>query len=143
MTRPSTHERLEREEHNAPGSERSFAIIMVVALAIIAGVNLWHSGSLWPWLGAMAGFFLIAGIFTPAALKPLNRLWFQFGLLLHAVVNPIIMGLVFYGAVLPTGLVVRALGRDLLRLKIERDCGSYWIKRQPSGPAPQTMKDQF
>jgi hypothetical protein len=63
--------------------------------------------------------------------------------LLHAVVNPLIMGLVFYGAVLPTGLVMRALGKDVLRLKLEPDRDSYWLDRQPPGPAPETMKDQF
>jgi len=59
----------------------------------------------------------------------LNWLWFKFGLLLHAVMNPIIMGLVFYGVVLPTGLVMRALYNDPLRLKVEPDRDSYWIMR--------------
>jgi hypothetical protein len=63
--------------------------------------------------------------------------------LLHAVVNPIVMALVFYGAVLPTGLVMRAMGKDTLSLKIEPDRDSYWILRQTPGPAPETMKDQF
>src|SRR5262249_17227635 len=139
----STNERLTREEQATLGSERSFAIVMTVALAIIAGINFWHDGRIWPWLGAIAVLFVVAGYFVPAALKPLNRLWFKLSLLLHAVINPIIMGLVFYGAVLPTGLVMRALGKDLLRLKIDRGSDSYWIKRQPPGPAPQTMKDQF
>ena len=62
-------------------------------------------------------FFLAATLFYPAALKPLNRLWLRFGLLLHKVVNPIVMGFVFFGAVLPTGLIMRALGKDLLRRK--------------------------
>ena len=73
----------------------------------------------------------------------MNWLWFRFGLLLHSVVNPVIMGVVFYVAVLPTGLVMRALGKDLLRLKFEPDRDTYWIARQPPGPAPETMKDQF
>jgi hypothetical protein len=59
------------------------------------------------------------------------------------VVNPIVMGLVFYGAVLPTGLVMRALGHDLLRLRRDAKADSYWIRRQPPGPAPQSMVDQF
>jgi hypothetical protein len=87
--------------------------------------------------------FLAVAFLWPAALKPLNRLWFKFGLLLHAVVSPLVMGLLFYVAVWPTGLVMRALGRDLLRLKREPDSDSYWIVRRPPGPAPETMKDQF
>jgi hypothetical protein len=139
----STHEHFAREEQTTLGSERSFAMTLAVVLFVLAGINFWHSGHVWPWLGAIAFAFVATGYFVPAVLNPLNRLWFKFGLLLHAVVNPVIMGHVFYGTVLPTGLVMRALGRDLLSLKMERDRGSYWIKRQPPGPAPQTMKDQF
>ena len=91
----------------------------------------------------MAALFLAAALLRPAILNPLNRLWLKFGLLLHRVVNPIVMALLFYGTVLPTGLVMRALGKDLLRLKRQPDADSYWIVRQPPGPAPETMKDQF
>jgi len=63
--------------------------------------------------------------------------------LLHKVVNPIVMALVFFGTVLPTGLIMRALGKDPLRLKWQADAKSYWIERRPPGPAPESMKDQF
>jgi hypothetical protein len=78
----------------------------------------------------------------PSSLRPLNRLWMKLGLLLHRIVNPIVMGLLFYGTIWPTGLVMRMRGRDLLRLKRDPSAASYWIARVP-GPAPETMKDQF
>jgi hypothetical protein len=143
MAQHFTHERLTPEERVAPGSERSFAIVMALALAVIGSINFWHNGRIWPWLGVIIILLVIAGFFAPALLRPVNRLWFQFGLLLHAVVNPLVMGLVFFGAVLPTGFVMRALGKDPLRLKIEGNRESYWVKRRPPGPAPETMKDQF
>lgn len=143
MAENFTHENLAREERAAPGSERSFAIVMAVAFVIVGGINIWHNGRIWLWLITIAGLLILAGYFAPALLKPLNHLWFRFGLLLHAAVNPIVMGFVFYAAVLPTGLLMRALGRDLLRLKIKHAQDTYWIKRQPPGPAPHTMKDQF
>jgi len=85
----------------------------------------------------------VAGLFRPSVLNPLNRIWLKFGLLLHSVVNPVVMALLFYGTVLPTGLVMRMLGKDLLRLKRQPDAKSYWIVRQPAGPSPETMRDQF
>ena len=87
--------------------------------------------------------FLATALLCPAALKLFNRLWLKFRLLLHKVVNPIVMALVFFGAVLPTGLIMRALGKDPLRLKWQPDANSYWIDRSPPGPAPKSMKDQF
>lgn len=138
-----THESYRREEAAAPGTERAFGFVMAGACAIIAGINYWHAGQWWPWLAGVGAAFLAAAFLFPAMLKPLNVIWFKFGLLLHKIVNPLIMGLLFFVTVWPTGLVMRALGRDLLRLKRDPDAGSYWIVRQPPGPLPGSMKDQF
>jgi hypothetical protein len=138
-----THEVFFRDEKIVTGSDRSFGLVMAGAFAAVTLLNAWHSGRLWPWTGGLAVLFLAAGLLRPSLLHPLNLIWLRFGLLLHRVVNPIVMGLVFYGTVLPTGLVMRMLGKDLLRLKRQPDADSYWIPRQPPGPSPETMKDQF
>jgi hypothetical protein len=139
----STHENFARDEIVVAGSDRSFGIVMAAAFAVLSLISLWYGGRIWPWTGGLAALFLAAALFYPAALNPLNRAWHRFGLLLHRVVTPVVMGLLFFGAVLPTGLVMRALGRDLLRLKRQPDADSYWIVRSPPGPAPETMKDPF
>lgn len=115
---------------------------MAAALALVGAVNFHHSGRLWPWELVVAVLFLAAALLRASLLNPLNRLWMKLGLVLHRIVNPIVMGLLFYGTILPTGLVMRMRGRDLLRLKREPDAESYWIARTP-GPAPESMRDQF
>ena len=137
------HERYSRDETVIGGSDRSFGIVMTVAFAVMSLLNWWHDGHSWRWTGGIAVLFLAATLLYPAALKPLNRLWLKFGLLLHKVVNPIVMALVFFGTVLPTGLIMRALGKNPLQLKTQPDANSYWIERRPPGPAPESMKDQF
>jgi hypothetical protein len=137
------HEDFSRAEDVASGSDRSFGLVMAGAFAVLGLINGWHEGRLWPLMTVVAVLFLGAALLRPAALHPLNRAWFKLGLLLHKVVNPIIMCLVFYGTVLPIGLFMRALGKDLLRLKLQPEADSYWILRQPPGPAPMTMTDQF
>jgi hypothetical protein len=139
----STHEVFSRDEKIVTGSDRSFGIVMAAALAVVTALNVWHAGRMWPWTGGLSALLLAAALVRPEVLNPLNRLWLRFGLLLHRVVNPIVMALVFFGAVWPTGLVMRWMGRDLLRLEREPDAASYWIVRQPPGPSPETMKDQF
>jgi hypothetical protein len=138
----STHENFNREEASAPGSDRTFGLVMAGALALLAVINYRHAGALWPWELILGALFLAAALIKPPSLRPLNRLWMKLGLVLHRIVNPIVMGLLFYGTIWPTGLVMRLRGRDLLRLKREPGSNSYWIARAP-GPAPETMRDQF
>jgi hypothetical protein len=116
---------------------------MASALTLLAMVNFWHQKHAWPWLGAIALCFAAGALVAPRLLKPLNRLWYKFGMMLHAVINPVVMGILFFVAIWPTSLVFRLRRKDLLRLKLEPENDSYWIIRQPPGPAPETMKDQF
>ena len=138
----STHESFTREEPVVPGSDRTYGLVMAAALAAVSLLNGWHHGRLWPWTSALAVMFLLAAWLRPSSLHPLNVVWLKLGLMLHRIVNPIVMGLLFYGTIYPTGLVMRLRRRDLLRLQRDPSADSYWIARTP-GPAPETMKDQF
>ncbi len=131
--------------HDAPkvGSDRGFGLVFAGVFTLIA---MWPvlSGALprW-WALAIAGAFAMVTVMWPQVLAPLKLLWFRFGLLLHAVVNPLVMALLFFAVVTPTGLLMRAVGNDPLRLRREPNARSYWIERQPPGPAPETMRQQF
>jgi hypothetical protein len=72
-----------------------------------------------------------------------NRLWLGFGMLLHRVTSPVALGIIFYVVVMPTGLLMRAFGKDILRLRHDPAAESYWIKREPPGPKPDSMPHQF
>jgi hypothetical protein len=137
------HEDFSRREKVAAGSERSFGTMMATVIALLGLINYWHHGRVWPWLAGISCFFLAAVLLRPALLKWLNWLWFRFGLVLHAVINPVVMALLFYGAVWPTAVIMRAMGKHLLSLKPKGPGESYWIVRSPPGPRPETMKDQF
>ncbi|CAA7621840.1 SxtJ family membrane protein [Magnetospirillum sp. UT-4] len=132
--------------HAAPvqmGSERSFGIVFAVVFTVIGLWPLTGDGEMRLWaLGAAAGFLAVA-LVLPRALKPLNILWFKFGLVLHHVVTPLVMGLLFFVTVTPIGLLMRATGKDPMRLERDPAAPSYWIERAPPGPAPETMTRQF
>ena len=137
------HEDLAREDDIVGSSDRAFGLTLAAVFAVIGVVRLvlGHSYAGW-WLGA-AAVMLAFALAWPAALAPLNRLWLRLGLVLYKVVNPLVMGLVFFTTVVPIGLLMRALGKDPLRLRREPAAGSYWITREPPGPEPDTMKNQF
>ena len=83
--------------------------------------------------------FLVLGLINSNILSPLNKLWFKFGLLLGNFISPIVMGLVFFLVVTPTGLFMRLIGKDLLNLN-KKNVKSYWIDK--TGPKSK-MKNQF
>tara|TARA_Y100001934_G_scaffold283311_2_gene402089 strand:- start:3669 stop:4121 length:453 start_codon:yes stop_codon:yes gene_type:complete len=144
-----THESFSRDQTVKAPSERSFGIVFTVVFSIVGLIGLWPLFSdkpvrLWAWCAfAIAAAFLISAFLFPKILAPLNRAWMRFGLLLHKIINPLIMGLIFFVAVTPTALIMRALGNDPLQRKMDEDTDSYWIDRDPPGPDPDTMPHQF
>jgi hypothetical protein len=97
----------------------------------------------WPWWLGAAVLLGSVALLRPSLLAPFNRLWTKFGLLLFAVVSPVVLAIVYYGCVTPIGWVVRLTGKDLLRLRYEPNAQSYWITREPPGPPPASLKNQF
>jgi Saxitoxin biosynthesis operon protein SxtJ len=131
------------EEDAVAGSERSFGLVFAAVFALIALLPLLKGGGVRWWSLALAAVFLALALLIPAVLKPLNVLWFKFGLLVGRVMTPLVMGILYILSVIPTGLFLRATGRDLLRLKREPAMKSYWIERESPGPAKGSMKRQF
>ena len=139
----STHEDFSRRLIVKRTTDRSFGLVFAVVFAVI---GLWPLiGGLDPrwWALAIAAAVAAAAILAPRVLAPANRLWHEIGVGLQRVVNPLILGLVFYLGVTPTGLVMRLFGKDPLGLKPDPDAESYWIERRPPGPPPDTMPYQF
>jgi len=141
--RNGLHENLTRDDGIQMPSERSLGIVFAVLCALIGAYELLQGGraATW-WLGAGI-LFLALGLFWTAPLRPMNRLWFRFGLLLYSVISPITSAIVYFLVVAPIGIVMRAMGKDFLRLKRDPDALTYWIEREPPGPPANTMKNQF
>ncbi|MGH6931334.1 MAG: SxtJ family membrane protein [Dongiaceae bacterium] len=138
-----SHEDFDREEDVAHSSNRSFGLTFTAVFLVLAALSWWRDGDLWPYFGGIALGFLAAALLVPNVLARLNRLWARFGLLLHRVVNPVVMGLLFFLTITPIGLVMRLAGKDFLRLRFDPAAPSYWIDRVPPGPAPESMRNQY
>ena len=143
MATSQLHEDFSREEHVKAGSDRGFGLVFAGFFGIVTGISLWHDSWAWHWTLPLAVAFLVVALTIPNILAPLNRLWLKFGLLLYKVMNPLILGLLFFVTIMPIGLVMRAFGKDFLRLKLDRNAKTYWIDRTPPGPPPQSMRNQF
>jgi hypothetical protein len=80
---------------------------------------------------------------APRALSPFSWAWTKLGVFLHQIVGPILLAVLFYGCLAPIGFLMRLSGKDPLRLKYEPNAESYWIRRRPPGPAPQSFRNQY
>lgn len=143
MTRNATHE---YPAHGPPvqrSSDRSFGLLFAAVFGAVGVWPLFDSAPPRYWALGLAVAFAVVACVRPAWLRFANDLWIKLGLVMGRVVNPIVLGLLFYLVITPFGLGARLFGKDLLRLRLDRNAKSYWIERMPPGPAPETMRQQF
>ena len=136
-----SHESLTSFRKVTISSERRFGVTVGLILAVLA---VWplirHHQPVRLWLLVIAAVLVGLGLVAPKLLAPVNKLWFRFGLLLTAVTNPIVMGIMYFAAVVPLAWFIRLRGHDLLRLRRDAAADSYWIERDHSATAPLTKQ---
>ena len=120
-------------------SNKSFGIVFCIFFIIVGLYPLINADGIRVWSIILSIIFLILGLLNSRFLTPLNILWFKFGIFLGKFVSPVVMGLVFFLVVTPTGIIMRLLKKDLLKLK-KNNLKTYWINRSDS---KSDMKNQF
>ena len=121
-------------------SNRSFGLVFFVVFLAIALWPLKSGEELRLWSLVLSIIFFILGVLNSKLLTPLNRFWFKFGIFLGSIVSPIVMGMVYFIVITPTGLFMRLLGKDLLKKNKEKYTSTYWMKRNKQ---QSSMKKQF
>jgi hypothetical protein len=116
---------------NSPLTEvRKFGLLFGAVGAVLGSYLLWRGNPLWPWAFAAGGAFALTGVVAPGLLRPLYRLWMKLAFALAWINTRVLLGLFFYLVMTPVGLVLRAMGKDLLDERIDRRAPSYWIRRE-------------
>jgi len=120
-------------------SNKSFGIVFAVVFSLIALWPLLKGNEIRLWSLIISIIFLTLGLLNSRILTPLNKLWFKLGILLGNFIAPIIMGIIFFFVVTPTGIIMKLLRKDLIKLKKNND-DSYWIEKKE---IKSSMKNQF
>lgn len=139
------HENFDRNLEEKIPSDRSFGLVgsaFFFLVGIAPFLNKTHK-PIRIWSIGVAIIFLGMAFFWQKPLKPFNRLWYKIGLVMVKVINPFVMALLFFCTVTPIGILMRLFGKDPMRLRDDMSSSSYWILRNPPGPSPDTMKNQF
>jgi hypothetical protein len=124
-------------------SNRAFGLVFALFFALVALLPVLRGHAVRRWALPVSALFLFIALAVPKILAPLNRAWTALGTLLHAVINPLVLGVLFYLVFTPFGWVLRRMGKDFLRLRPAPAAQTYWIARQPPGPPPESMSRQF
>ena len=120
-------------------SNRNFGIVFFIVFLIIALWPILKQNEIRIWSLIISFIFFVLGLINSKLLTPLNKLWFKFGILLGNIIAPIVMGIVFFLVVTPTGLVMRIFRKDILKLK-KNSNDTYWINKDNTN---SSMRNQF
>lgn len=123
-------------------SNQKFGFFFTFVFSAAAAYFYYSENVTWAYAFVSASLmFLLITLIKSDALLPLNKLWMRFGLLLGMIVNPMVLGVIFFGLFTPIAALMRLTGRDELRLKFSPKT-SHWIAR--SEPMrPESFKKQF
>ena len=124
-------------------SNRSFGTLFVVVFGLLGAYSWWRGGAAYPWAFGLSALTLAVTLAKPDWLAPANRAWMKLAELLNRVVSPVVLGVIFYGMFTPIAWVMRWAGRDAMKRRFEPDARSYWVERDPPGPDPAGLPNQF
>ncbi len=139
----NTHESFEHRHSPIGSSDRSFGVVFSIFFLLVAIWPIFHHRPLRWWALPLSLLFLLLAIAAPALLHPLNLVWTRLGLLLARITNPIVTAVLFFLVFTPAAFLLRLLGKDPLHLRYDPAAASYWILRDPPGPDPESMRNQF
>lgn len=137
------HEPINHHSKIKLGSDRSFGLVFTGFFFLFSATLALYGSNNYQYFLWLAFVLCIISIVKPLVLRPLNILWFNFGKLLHHIISPIILALIFFTVVTSTGILMRIFGKRPLNLCFDPNLSTYWINRNPPGPKSDSFNNQF
>ena len=125
--------------NNKLPSNRNFGLVFFLVFFVVGLWPITNGKEVFIWSIILSIFFLFLGLLNSKLLSPLNKIWMKFGSILGNIISPIIMGIIYFGVVTPTGFFLKIFGKDILNLKINKS-ETYWIKKNNLN---NDMRNQF
>ena len=124
-------------------SDRSFGTLFVFVFGLLAAWGWWKGWAAASWLGGLCALTGVVTLARPTLLRPFNKAWMALAELLNRVVSPVVLGVIYFGLFTPIAFGMRLAGRDALNRRTVPAATTYWIGREPPGPDPQSLPNQF
>lgn len=121
---------------------RNFGFVMAVFFGLLGAWFLWKERDSYLYMFIIAAFFLLGGLAFPIILKPLQKAWMLFAVLMGWLMTRVVLGILFYVIFTPMGLIARLFGKDFLNMKLDRNATTYWIEKKVE-PGERNYEHQF
>ncbi len=122
---------------------RKFGITMCVAIAVLGALFLWRGKGDPAWFFGIAAAFLVLGLAVPTVLRPVQKAWMAFAIVLGWFMTRVILIIVFYVGVTSVAVIARIVRKRFLDLGFEPDRDSYWIERPKPADGRERYRSQF
>ena len=122
---------------------RKFGLLTGAIFAVLFGLLLpWlfdYGLPSWPWI--LFAVLALMALAAPMTLQPVYLAWMKFGHIMNWINTRLILGLVFYGMILPIGIFFKLVGRDPMQRKFDSQSSSY--RRQAASDAHDNMEHPY
>jgi len=122
---------------------RRFAITVGTVFGLLGLLFLWRQKDTAPWFILIASFLLFFGLTFPKVLKPIQKIWMSFALIMGWFVTRVILAVLFYCVVTPIGIVARVFSKDSLGMKFDPRAQTYWIPKPSQSDDKKGCENQF
>ena len=122
---------------------REFGLTIGIILVILGGVSLWRGKPFYPYFLGIGGLFIVLGLTLPRILKPLQKVWMSFSIIMGFFVSRLILSILFYAVLTPMNLITRLLGKDILDQRIDKTRPSYWQEKDTEVKKRESYENQY
>ena len=137
------HEDYSRRVEIKLSKDRTFGLVFGTFFAIVGAFPMLHGRPPRVWSLTVSGVFFAVSLIQPTLLHPLNLAAKKLSEILHRFISPLVAGIFFFVFLTPVAILSRIFRKDPLNVLFDRDAQTYWVKRDPPGPAPESMANQF
>lgn len=124
-----------KQIESGPKQLREFGWVMGGFFGILAGIGWWRGRNFLPFL-SICGIFCVITYLNAQLLKPLQKAWMAFAVIMGYFMTRILLTLLFFIALTPISLIARLTGKKFLDLTFDTSKDTYWIQK-PSEPQPK------
>ena len=122
---------------------REFGLTIGIILVILGALALWRGKPVSAYFLIGGAAFITLGLLLPRPLKPLQKAWMGFSVVIGFFVSRIILFVLFYAVLTPIGLIARLVGKDVLDQRLDRKSASYWREKEPAVKTKESYENQY